>query len=82
MDEPNYSDYMRPRMVCLCRGVTHTQLVNAIRAGAHSLATLQKTTGAATGCGTCAVKVMKILHETLAAINDEANGQNKLPFAK
>ena len=39
--------------VCLCNGVTDKEIVQAVSDGANNLRSVQNTTGAATGCGSC-----------------------------
>ncbi|MCS6984498.1 MAG: (2Fe-2S)-binding protein [Leptospiraceae bacterium] len=56
---------MRPRKVCLCRGVSRADLRRAMEEGATTLAQLQRKTLAGTGCGSCLLEVIRILHEYL-----------------
>lgn len=68
-------ELMRPRKVCLCKGVSKEDLVRAIRGGAMTLSQLQKETLAGTGCGTCLVQVMEILQEEKFRLKAEKEGQ-------
>ncbi len=44
---------IRPRNICVCKQVPYNVVENAIKKGAHSFESIQKMTGAGTGCGTC-----------------------------
>ena len=39
--------------VCLCQGVTDSDIIAALEDGAETLEDIQKQLGAATGCGSC-----------------------------
>ena len=39
--------------VCLCNAVTDKEIAQAVSDGANSFSSVQTTTGAATGCGSC-----------------------------
>jgi nitrite reductase (NADH) large subunit len=56
------------RTVCFCHNVPLKELVAAIRAGAHDLASIQAETLASTGCGGCECDVLDILERELQAI--------------
>ncbi|WP_234495500.1 nitrite reductase large subunit NirB [Vibrio maritimus] len=60
-------------MICSCHNVTRGDLVEAIHAGAHDLATLKDETKAGTGCGGCANMVKSVLDEELVAMGQEVN---------
>lgn len=49
--------------VCFCMKVHRNSLLAAIRAGAHTLASLQARTRAGTGCGTCRIDLLHLLAE-------------------
>lgn len=55
---------MRPRKLCLCKGVSRQDIDEAVRAGADTFRKLIEKTHATTGCGTC-------YHETYAAFREE-----------
>lgn len=48
-------------IVCLCEGVTSHQIDAAIRAGATTVRSVARTTGAGTGCGSCACDLKAML---------------------
>ncbi|MGR5178341.1 nitrite reductase large subunit NirB [Vibrio parahaemolyticus] len=60
-------------MICSCHNVTRGDLVEAIHAGAHDLATLKDETKAGTGCGGCANMVKSVLDQELVAMGQEVN---------
>lgn len=50
--------------VCLCKGITDTQIREAVQQGAHSLRDVRNTLGVASQCGKCGVLTREILRET------------------
>ena len=52
--------------VCLCRGITDSEIKNAVDDGATSLRMLRKKLGAMTQCGKCATLTNEILKDQLA----------------
>lgn len=55
---------MRPRKLCLCKGVSRQDIADAVAQGADTFPKLIKKTHASTGCGTC-------YHEVYAAFREE-----------
>tara|TARA_R110002111_G_scaffold82506_1_gene129974 strand:- start:528 stop:731 length:204 start_codon:yes stop_codon:yes gene_type:complete len=51
--------------VCLCKGITDTQIRAAITNGASSLREVRNTLGVASQCGKCGIQTREILRETL-----------------
>ena len=51
--------------VCLCNGITDTQIRAAIQEGASSLKDVRSTLGVASQCGKCGIQTREILRETL-----------------
>ena len=49
--------------VCLCNGITDTQIRAAIQKGASSLKDVRKTLGVAKHCGKCGIQTREILRE-------------------
>lgn len=47
--------------ICFCMKVHRQTLLEAIRAGARTLAELQTRTRAGTGCGTCRIDLLQLL---------------------
>lgn len=55
--------------VCLCNGITETQIREAICDGAQSMGELRGCLGVAANCGRCADFAEQVLKETLTAGN-------------
>jgi bacterioferritin-associated ferredoxin len=53
--------------VCLCNGVTESQIRTAVTDGARSLRELRADLGVASCCGKCADCAQQVLHETLSS---------------
>lgn len=53
--------------VCLCNGITESQIRDAVSEGARSLRELQQCLGVASCCGKCADCARQVVHETLSA---------------
>lgn len=53
--------------VCLCKGVTDSQIKHAVSEGATSVGQLRKCLGVASQCGKCGISAREILQETLAS---------------
>jgi bacterioferritin-associated ferredoxin len=51
--------------VCLCKGITDTQIRAAVEDGASSLREVRNTLGVASQCGKCGVLTRQIVRETL-----------------
>ncbi len=56
--------------VCLCKGITDSQIREAVNGGANSLGQVQRELGAATNCGKCAGLVAEVIDETLGGNMD------------
>lgn len=52
-------------IVCVCNGITHRQIEEAIDCGVTSLEELAATLGVAAGCGTCAAFTQQFLSKSL-----------------
>ena len=63
--------------VCLCKGITDTQIRAAVEDGASSLRDVRSTLGVASQCGKCGILTREILREAL----DEAAGNEQLFYA-
>jgi bacterioferritin-associated ferredoxin len=50
--------------VCLCKGITDTQIRTAIQEGANSFKKVRNTLGVASQCGKCGILTREILRET------------------
>ena len=57
--------------VCLCKGITDTQIREAVQQGAHSLKDVRNTLGVASQCGKCGVLTREILRETVLDSGNE-----------
>lgn len=51
--------------VCLCKGITDTQIRAAIEDGANSFKEVRNTLGVASQCGKCGILTREILRESL-----------------
>ena len=51
--------------VCICNGVTDREIREAAADGVLTLGELQRRTGCASSCGSCADMAQQILRETL-----------------
>ena len=58
--------------VCICKGITDTQIRAAVEDGAGSMREVRKTLGVASQCGKCGVLTREIVRESL---NDIANAE-------
>ena len=54
--------------VCLCKGITDTQIRAAVEDGASSLRDVRNTLGVASQCGKCGILTRGIVRETLADV--------------
>ncbi|AFU98303.1 bacterioferritin-associated ferredoxin [Simiduia agarivorans] len=52
--------------VCLCKGITDTQITDAVAGGATNLRQVRKALGVASQCGKCGVLTQEIINETLS----------------
>ena len=52
--------------VCLCNGITESQIRDAIRDGADSMLKLRLELGVASCCGRCTDSTQQVIEETLA----------------
>lgn len=59
-----------PMYICLCRGITDSQIQSAIKNGAQTLSQLRKNLGVAGQCGKCACSAQELLD---AAKNNNQN---------
>lgn len=60
-------------LICSCHNVTKGDLVEAIHAGSHDLASLKSCTKAGSGCGGCSNMVKTVLDNELANMGMEVN---------
>lgn len=51
--------------VCLCKGITDSQIRDAVNAGAESMRQVRDTLGVATQCGKCACDTRDIVKSVL-----------------
>ncbi len=51
--------------VCLCKGITDSQIRSAIEDGASSFKDVRNTLGVASQCGKCGILTREILREAL-----------------
>lgn len=57
--------------VCICKGITDSQIRDAVYAGAGSLRQVRKELGATSQCGKCAMLTKDIIDETLNNLLDK-----------
>lgn len=55
--------------VCLCKGITDSQIKDAIYNGATSVNQLRKQLGVASQCGKCTSMTKQIVQDTLSLTN-------------
>ena len=53
-------------IVCICKNVNTSQIVQSVQGGARSIDDIRSETGATSCCGKCQFKVNRVLHEQLA----------------
>ncbi len=64
--------------VCLCKGITDTQIRAAVQDGANSLREVNTALGVASQCGKCGIMARDIVRESLANL---AEGDEQLFYA-
>ena len=64
--------------VCLCKGITDTQIRTAVEHGASSLREVNSALGVASQCGKCGIMARDIVRESL---DDLAERQQQLFYA-
>ncbi|MEE4661275.1 MAG: bacterioferritin-associated ferredoxin [Halieaceae bacterium] len=57
--------------ICVCKGITDTQIRAAVEDGASSLRDIRTSLGVASQCGKCGVLTRQILRESMVNNNDE-----------
>ena len=57
--------------VCLCKGITDTQIRAAVADGASSLREVHNTLGVASQCGKCGIIARDIVRESLDNLADD-----------
>jgi len=63
--------------VCLCKGITDTQIRAAVQDGATSMREVRNSLGVASQCGKCGVLARDIVRESL----DDLEGNEQLFYA-
>lgn len=56
--------------VCLCKGITDTQIRAAVEDGASSIRDVHNTLGVASQCGKCGILAREIVREALVEQGD------------
>jgi bacterioferritin-associated ferredoxin len=56
--------------VCICKGITDTQIRAAVQDGASSLRDVRNSLGVASQCGKCGILTRDILRQSLNDLND------------
>jgi len=65
--------------ICLCRGVTDSQIRQAVCQGAYSMRELRHCLGVASQCGRCGQCAKSLLEQTRMAITEDAGLQTVQP---
>ena len=73
----NINELIRPRKLCLCRGVTKADVEKAVKNGVNTMKQLIKVTAATTGCGSCFLDVKAYFEYVL---HEHKNAQSTLPL--
>lgn len=60
--------------VCLCKGITDSQIKDAVYDGATSVRELRMALGVTSQCGKCAVTTREILNQSLQSAQEGADG--------
>ena len=71
------TETVAPMYVCLCKGITDTQIRAAVQDGASSMREVRNTLGVASQCGKCGVLARDIVRESL----DDLEGNEQLFYA-
>lgn len=66
------------RTVCICNGVTETEILKILKKGALNLEEIRKFTLASTSCGRCKPEVEALLETYL--VNKKISPQRKIEF--
>ena len=56
--------------VCICKGITDTQIRAAVQDGASSLRDVRNSLGVASQCGKCGILTREILRESLSDLSE------------
>jgi bacterioferritin-associated ferredoxin len=54
--------------VCICKGITDTQIRAAVQDGASSIRDVRNTLGVASQCGKCGILAREIVRESLDSL--------------
>jgi bacterioferritin-associated ferredoxin len=57
-------------IVCLCEGISESEIVHRIRGGATTSRALARSTGVGTRCGACACDVKRLVRRERATAGD------------
>ena len=57
--------------VCLCKGITDTQIRAAVEEGASSLRELRNTLGVASKCGKCGILARDIVRDSQSGATEQ-----------
>ncbi|QIB65208.1 bacterioferritin-associated ferredoxin [Kineobactrum salinum] len=63
--------------VCICKGITDTQIRTAVTEGANSIREVRRSLGVASQCGKCGSLARDIVNESLS----ELAGEQRLFYA-
>ncbi|GAA6166386.1 bacterioferritin-associated ferredoxin [Sessilibacter corallicola] len=62
--------------ICICKGITDSQIREAVCSGASSLRSVRQQLGAMTQCGKCAAQTRQLVNETISEISNADAGAN------
>ena len=67
--------------ICVCRGITDTQILSAVEDGASSFRAVKNTLGVGTKCGRCTKEAKSIVKHALKSQNNAcATGVQYMDF--
>lgn len=64
--------------VCICKGITDTQIRAAVQEGASSIRDIRNNLGVASQCGKCGIMAREIVRESLDSL---ASNEQELFYA-
>ncbi len=67
--------------ICLCYGVTETEIHQAVQEGISSLPELRQQLGVSSGCGKCAECALDVLKQALNSLPESQNLNRALNVA-
>lgn len=56
--------------VCICKGITDTDIRNAVADGANDMRSVRNQLGVSTQCGQCSCQAKSVFREAVAELNN------------